>query len=139
PSMRFLEDGRRFIWSSERTGWKNLYLYDLTGKLLCTLTDHPFEVGDIARVDEEASLLYYLAHSGDNPLKLQLHRVRLDGKAGRRLTDPAFHHTIDFAPDGKHFIDVAQTHDSPPITRLMASDGTQVAELAQSDTTKLNQ
>ena len=38
------EDGKRFLWVSERTGWRNLYLYDLSGKLLQTLTKNEFEV-----------------------------------------------------------------------------------------------
>lgn len=136
PPLRFLKDGRRFIWTSERTGWRNFYLYDLSGQLLATLTAHPFEVGDIVHVDETAGLLYYLARSGDNPMKQQLHRVTLDGQGDRRLTDPAFNHTINFAPNGQHFIDVAQTHDTPPVTRLFDADGRTLAELAKSDLTK---
>lgn len=136
PAMQFLKDGRRFIWASERNGWKNLYLYDVSGKLLAPLTIYSnLEVGNIVRVDEEASFLYYTARDGHNPMKLQLHRVGLDGEGDVRLTDPAYHHTIDVAPDGKHFIDIAQTHDQPPVTRLMTKDGTFVAELARSDIT----
>ncbi|MGH9850708.1 MAG: prolyl oligopeptidase family serine peptidase, partial [Blastocatellia bacterium] len=139
PAMQFLKDGKRFIWASERTGWRNFYLYDLSGKLGADLTNHQFEVANIVRVDEEAGMLYYLARSGDNHMKLQLHRVGLDGKGDRRLTDPAFNHAVDVAPDGKHFIDVAQTHNSPPITRLVDADGKIVEELLKSDTTKFDQ
>ena len=139
PTLRFLKDQRRFIWASERTGWRNFYLYDLSGALLATLTAHPFEVADIARVDESAGLLYYLARSGDNPMKLQLHSVTLDGRSHRRLTDPASHHTVDFAPDGQHFIDIAQTHDQPPTTTLRDADGQFVAELARSELSKFKQ
>jgi dipeptidyl-peptidase-4 len=137
PPMRWLQDGKRFIWTSERTGWKNFYRYDLQGTLLARLTDHNFEVGDIVRVDETAGLLYYMAHDGDNPIKLQLHRVGLDGRGDRCLTDRAFYHTINFAPDGKHFVDVAQTHDTPAITRLCDAEGTVVTELARADIKKL--
>jgi dipeptidyl-peptidase 4 len=136
PPHRFLKDGRRFVWASERTGWKNFYLYDLSGALLATLTDHACEGGEIVRVDEPAGRLYYTAHSGDNPMKLQLHCVGLDGRGGRCLTDPAFHHTVDVAPDGRHFLDIAQTHDTPPTTSLRDADGRLVAELATSDLTK---
>jgi dipeptidyl-peptidase-4 len=139
PERRFLKDGKRFIWESERTGWKNYYLYDLTGKLLATLTNHQFETGNVLQVDEAAGLLYYTARSGDNPMKLQLHRVGLDGKGDKRLTDPAFNHTVNLAPDGKHFVDVAQTHNSPPVTRLLDAEGKLVAELGQSDLSKFNQ
>ncbi len=136
PAIRWLKDGRRFIWTSERTGWKNFYLHDVSGRLLATLTDHSFEVANILRVDEDRGLLYYMARSGDNPMKLQLHRVTLEGHGDRRLTDPAFHHTVDVAPDGRHFIDVAETHDTPPATRLLDADGKQVAEVATSDMTR---
>ena len=136
PAIRFLQDGQRFIWTSERTGWANLYLYNLSGQLLANLTHHSFEVGEIGHVDEKAGLVYYTARSGGNPMKLQLHRVGLDGQGNQRLTDPAFHHTIDVAPDGQHLIDVAQTHDCPPVTRLMDAEGKLVTELAHSDMTK---
>jgi dipeptidyl-peptidase-4 len=66
-------------------------------------------------------------------MKLQLRRVGLDGKGDERLTDPAFLHTVNIAPDGKHFIDVAQTHDRAPVTRLMDSEGKEISELANSD------
>jgi dipeptidyl-peptidase-4 len=138
PEMRFLADGKRFIRLSERTGWKNYELYDLNGSLLRTLTDHAYEVAGIVHVDEKAGLLYYMARSGDNFMKVQLHVVRLDGKKDRRLTDPAFHHTITMAPTGKYFVDVAQAHDVPPTTRLMDAAGKLVAELAQSDLTKFD-
>jgi dipeptidyl-peptidase-4 len=130
PDLRFLEDGRRFVWASERTRWRNLYLHDLSGALLQTLTRHAYEVAHVERVDEKAGLVYYMAHSGDNPMKLQLHRVRLDGTEGRRLTDPAYHHGVSIAPDGRHFIDIAQTHDQPPVTRLLNAEGGIIDELA---------
>jgi dipeptidyl-peptidase-4 len=80
-----------------------------------------------------------MAHDGDNPMKMQLHRVGLDGKGDKRLTDPALHHTVTVSPDGKYLVDVAQTHDHPPVTRLMDASGKQIAELATSDTSKFDQ
>lgn len=139
PGIRWLSDNRRFIWTSERSGWSNYYLYDLSGKLIAPLTQHEFEVAGIVRVDEAEQRLWYMARSGDNAMKLQLHRVGLDGKGDARLTDPAFHHTVDLAPDGRHFTDVAQTHDQPPVTRLMDAAGREVAELAQSDLTSFDE
>lgn len=139
PPRRFLKDGQRFIWNSERTGWRNFYLYHLDGRLLATLTQHSFEVANIVQVDEDRSFLYYMARSGDNPMKLQLHRVGLDGRGDVRLTDPTFHHTVSLAPDGGHFIDVIQTHDTPPVTRLVNADGKVIKELAASDMTRFDQ
>ncbi len=134
PPMQWLADGQRFLWISDRNGWKNIYLHHLDGRPPVPLTSHNrCEAGSVARVIEEAGVLYYTARDGDNPLKLQLHRVGLDGQNDQRLTDPAWHHTVEVAPDGRHFIDVAQTHDSAPTTHLRKNDGTLVAELAKSD------
>jgi dipeptidyl-peptidase-4 len=140
PEMRFLKDGKRFIWESQRNGYKNFYLYDLSGKLitpLSTLTAH--EAENIVTVDEPRNFLFYTARDGDNYMKLQLHRVGLDGKGDRRLTDPAFNHTVSASPDAKFFIDIAQSHNTPPVTRLIDSNGLVVSELARSDTTKFDQ
>jgi dipeptidyl-peptidase-4 len=136
PPLTWLQDNRRFIWTSERTGFRNFYLYDLTGKLIAPLTQHPFEVANIVKVDEKAKLLYYMARDGDNVMKMQFHRVGLDGKNDVRLTDPAFNHAVQLSPDGKYFVDVAQTHDIPPTSRLLDAKGKVVAELAASDLTK---
>jgi dipeptidyl-peptidase 4 len=139
PEHRFLKDGRRFVWRSERTGWKNYYLYDLSGKLHTTLTNHQFDAGRISLLDEANNALFYTVRSGDNPNKLQLHRVGLDGKGDKRLTDPALNHTVNVAPDGQYFVDIAQTHAIPPVTRLVSMDGKVIEELAQSDLSKFNQ
>ena len=142
PSLVYLKDNRRFIWASERTGFRNLYLYDLGGKLLAALTNHPFEVANIVKVDEEAGSLYYMARDGANPMMMQLHRVKLDGKKDKRLTDPAFNHAVSpeaVSPDGRYFVDSAQTHDQPPVTRLVDAKGKIVAELAKSDLTKFEE
>ena len=135
PTIQWLEDGKRFIWQSERTGYANYYLYDLSGELLATLTNHPFEVGGIVKVDERAKQLWYYARSGDNYMKLQLHRVGLDGRGDTRLTDPAFNHTVTVSPDGKLFTDVSQTHAIPPVTRLRDARGRERAVVAESNMT----
>lgn len=133
PTMQFLADGKRFLWISERTGYRNLFLYDLSGKLLSTLTQHPFEVATIEQVDEATKTVFYLARDGDSPYKFQLHRVGFDGTGERRLTDPAYTHSVRIAPDGKAFVDVAETHDIAPITRVVGMDGKVIATLGQSD------
>jgi dipeptidyl-peptidase-4 len=137
PTIQWLADNKRFVITSERNGWNNLYLGDVSGRPLTPITNHTtFEVGAITRIDEAKGQLFYTARSGDNFMKMQLHRVGLDGTGGVRLTDPRFNHTISLSPDGQHFVDVYQTHDTPPATRLVDASGNVVAELATSDLTR---
>jgi dipeptidyl-peptidase-4 len=142
--MIWLADGKRFLWTSSRNGFENYYLYDRSGKLLNAITSNQVDLaksdegllqeGDGAyRVDEKAGVLWYTARDGDNYLKVQLHRVGLDGKGDRRITDPAYTHTVNISPDGRYIVDVAQSHDVPPITRLIDSAGRVVAEMARAD------
>ncbi|MFO0815031.1 MAG: DPP IV N-terminal domain-containing protein [Gemmatales bacterium] len=135
PKKRFLKDNNRFIWTTTRNGFKNFQLYDLSGKLHANLTEHQFEVIDtgIVRIDEERGFLYYMARDGENPYKQQLHRVGLDGKGDVRLTDPKYYHSVDIAPDGKHFIDTIQTHARPESARLVNDEGKVLAELTNYD------
>jgi dipeptidyl-peptidase 4 len=138
PEMHYLKDNKRFLWATTRNGWKNYDLYSLegNGKRLAAVTNNEFDASRIVRLDEAAGVLDYSSHDGDNPMKLQVHRVKLDGTGDKRLTDPAFTHTVDFAPDGAHFIDVAQTHDTPPSTRLVDAEGSIIDTLAESDLAK---
>src|SRR5687768_14607655 len=159
PGITWLEDNKRFIWESERNGWNNFYLYDLSGKLITPLTAHTtFEAVSLVKVDEAARVMFYTARDGDNHLKLQLHRVGLDGKGDVRLTDPVFHHTVGscmtppaglppvvgpgtcpISPDNRYFVDVHQTHDTPPATRVVEVNTRKpVALVAESDLTKFN-
>jgi dipeptidyl-peptidase-4 len=135
PQIIWLDD-KRFIWKSERTGFSNYFLYDVSGQLINPITKHAFNSESIVRVDRAGSALYYMARSGDNPYKLQLHRATLDGKSDTRMTDPKYHHTIGLSPDGKHFVDTYETHSTPPVTRVCSASGNEIAELAKSDLTK---
>jgi dipeptidyl-peptidase-4 len=139
PMMIFLKDNNRFIWESERTGFKNYYLYDLSGKLIATLTNHKFEVAGIVKVDEDAETIYYMARDGENHMKLQLHKVGLNGKGDKRLTDPAYNHSVNISPNNKYFVDVAQTHDIAPFTQLVDMKGKVVEVLAKSDLAKFDE
>lgn len=136
PEIKILEEGKQFIWASERSGFNNYYLYDFNGKLITQLTNHPFEVSRMVKVDEKEGVLYYMARSGENHMKMQLHRVGLNGKGEVRLTDPAFNHSVSLSPTNNHFVDVSQTHDIAPFTNLLDRKGTIVAKLAQSDMTE---
>ena len=83
PSDDPLSEGRQAVHlgvAAQRLV-KNFYLYDLSGKLIAPLTTHTtFEADNIVLVDEARNLLFYTARDGDNHMKLQLHRVGLDGK-----------------------------------------------------------
>jgi dipeptidyl-peptidase-4 len=138
PEIRELKDNQHFIWASVRNGYNNYYLYNYNGTLVHTITQHNFEVSKIVKVDEKNKQLYYLARSGENHMKMQLHRVKFNGTKDTRLTDPKFNHSVSLAPNNKHFIDVSQTHNTAPFTNLMNTKGKKISEIAKSDMSEFN-
>lgn len=133
PLLRFLEDGQRFIWETERTGWRQFELRQLDGSLLHPLSPvEPYPVEAIVQLDEPAGLLYYSAYSDSNPLNAHLHRVRLDGTQPSRLTGKPLHHSaFHIAPDNRWFIATYEAIDTPPVTALFNDRGEEVLELAR--------
>ena len=139
PEIYKLEDKQHFIWASERNGFKNYYLYNFNGKLVNKLTNHNFEVRRIVEVDEAKKLVYYMAASGDNHMKMQLHRVKLDGSKDVQLTNPAYNHNVILSPTGKHFVDIAQTHNTPPFMNLVSEKGKVLSEIVKTDLSKFKE
>lgn len=132
PMMRFLRDGRRFIWESETTGWRQYELRHLNGSPICVLTRGEYPASGIVQVDEDREWLYYTAASDEHPLCEQLHRMRLDGTGQKRLTRLPFHHSsFNLSPDGNFFTVQYENVETPPSTALYSTEGELVSVLAE--------
>jgi dipeptidyl-peptidase 4 len=124
--LRFLRDGKRFVWSSERTGYRHLCLYDLAGKQIAQLTSGDWEVTALARVDEDAGTVYFTA-TEKSPLERHLYRVGLDGKGFAQLTKEAGTHDINMATSGRAYVDTFSDVNHPPRQDLYRADGAKIA------------
>jgi dipeptidyl-peptidase 4 len=124
--LHFFKDGKRFVWSSERTGYRHIYLYDLDGKQLAQLTKGDWEVSAVQRVDEAKGLVYFTA-TEKSPLERHLYRVALDGSGFTRITKSDGTHAVNFSPDASSFIDTYSNSMTPPRQDLLRADGSLVA------------
>lgn len=138
PTMQFLSDGERFIWETERNGFKHFELRNLAGELLNPLSkveSYPCE--DIVITDEKAGYFYYTAYSSDHPLNQHLHRVKLDGSDHRVLTSKPFNHTgFHISPAHNYFVAEFQAIDTPPSFSLHDDQGKELTVLAEADWSK---
>ncbi len=139
PYLRFLSDGVRFIWESEKTGWRHYELRHLDGHLVAPLSSGSFPDGRVQRVDEESGLLYYMASGGEHPLHQHLYRVGLDGVGQERLTSEPANHTVWLSPDAKWFVATAETTQTPPVTAIYSTEGERVATLAEPVTSGMSE
>jgi dipeptidyl-peptidase-4 len=139
PEMRFLRDGKRFIWETERSGFKHYQLRDVDGTHIADLTRGERPVNDIEHVDEAAGVLFYTAFTDANPLNVQLHRVNLDGRNDTQLTGNGSTHSVNVSQDGRWFVSRFETIDRPPTTALYDTWGRKVMTLAESDDSKFRE
>lgn len=132
-NFKLLPSRHQFLWTSERSGFRHLYLYSETGKQIAQLTSGDWEVRGIAAVDETKGLVYYLS-AEDSPLETQLYSVTLDSGKPTRITQPGFDHDIGIEPKGQLFIDEASNLTSPPETVLRECDGKSLQVLKPRET-----
>jgi len=123
--LYFFQDDKRFLWSSERSGFRHLYLYDISGKLLKQLTKGEWEATSVAGVDEKNGYVYFPA-TEKNPLERHFYRVSLDGTGMTRLTKEDGSHSISLSPDATHYIDTYSNVMTPARQDLHSTDGTRV-------------
>ncbi len=79
----WLDDGERFVWISERDGWRHAYLVSRDGQESKLLTPGDFDAISIDLVDEEGGWLYFIA-SPEAPGERYLFRATLDGSSKPR-------------------------------------------------------
>lgn len=139
-TLRFLKDGKRFIWASERDGHQHLYLYETSGRLSNRLTQGEFMVvsgvlatlnNGLAGVDERSGWVYFIS----NQVALQerhLFRVRLDGTKMEQLSRGDGIHYARFSPSMKYFFEYFSRSAEPASLYLCRADGQRIATMAES-------
>lgn len=131
----FLKDNQRFLWTSERSGWREIYLYDLTGKLLKQLTNAKLPVRSIQGVDEARGWVYFGGFEA-NGTESHFYKVRLDGNGFARMTREPGSHNVSFSPGFDYYTDAFSSFDQPMKSTLYQADGKEVKVLATSVPTK---
>jgi len=134
--LHFFKDGKRFLWSSERTGYRHLYLYAFTGKQLAQLTSGNWEVSRVSAVDEAKGVVYFTS-TQKSVLERHLYRVSVDGSGMTRLTKEDGMHAIQFSPDAAAYLDTSSTSAAPPRQDLYHADGSKSAILNENKVPEL--
>ena len=98
----WINNGKEFLWASEKDGWRHLYRVGLDGseKLL---TKGNFDITSISGTDETNGWVYFIA-SPDTATQRYLYRTKLDGTGSAERVTPTGlpgTHSYSFSPDGK--------------------------------------
>lgn len=135
-----VNNGKELVQWSERDGWAHLYLYDDKGNLKRRLTEGPWHVHEILKIDEPARRVYFTAMGGDpkeHPYYQNFYSVSLDGGAPKRLTKGEFFHEPSIDDDARFFVNNFSRVDTIPEAALYSVDGRKVLDLERADFSQL--
>ncbi len=106
-----------FVWGSERTGFRHLYLCDGAGTVVRALTQGEWMVDSLEGVDEETGVAYFCA-TRDGVTERHLYAVPLGGGEPRRVTvEPGTHHVV-VDRRCRRFVDVHSAAKCQPTVTL---------------------
>ncbi|MEE4639488.1 MAG: S9 family peptidase [Wenzhouxiangella sp.] len=131
--LRFLQQLPAFIWSSERDGFRHLYLYGLDGQLIRRLTAGAWSVDGLTAVDEELGLVYFTG-AEVSPEEKHLYRQSLLTQAPENVTRisrrPGWHEVaMDRA--ARVYVDTYSSANQPPQLSLHSADGERLSWLVE--------
>ena len=138
----YTKDGESLIWSSERDGWRHLYLIDaVNGMVKRQLTKGEWVVREVIEINEAENYLLFSANGknrGEDPYNIHYYRMKMDGSGLTVLTPENANHRVTFSPDKRYFTDIYSRPDMEPISVLRsAKDGSVLMELGKADISEL--
>ncbi len=95
--LTFLNDGKHFIWVSDKGGFYQAFLYDMMGKRINGITQANYDLSDIYGYDENTKTLYYQIIA-PTPMQREVYKVSLDGKKPVKLSIKDGSNSAQFSP-----------------------------------------
>jgi len=109
--LTFLKNNK-FIWTSEKSGWNHIYLYDENGKNEQQITSGSWEVASYYGFDENRGVLFYNS-TQNGSINRDVYSVSLKGKKTKRLTLKTGFNNASFSKDFSYFINTYSSATIP--------------------------
>jgi dipeptidyl-peptidase-4 len=118
--LHWVEDGRTFLWLSERGGWRQVWAVPTDGTAPRCLTPGAYDVIDLLAVEEIADALW-IAAAPDDPTQRLLFRAPLSGGAAQRITPEGATgwHEYSFAPGCRYAVHTRSAFGEPPQVEVL--------------------
>ncbi len=127
--LNFLDGGELFIWTSERSGFNHIYLYQKNGTLVRQLTAGDWAVaqsnhsgGGVRAVDETGAYVWFAGFK-ETATEKHLYRVPLAGGEVQQMTAPGGWYEASVSMDGSFYVENGQGPLRPPYTAIRSASG----------------
>lgn len=118
----WLNQGKEFLWASEKDGWRHLYRVSRDGKKETLITRGNFDIINIAGINEKAGVIYFTA-SPENATQSYLYKTRLDGKGPLQRVSPPNQvgtHSYDMGPGALYAVHNFSNHYTQPVREVIS-------------------
>ncbi len=120
----------RFVWHSERDGYKHLYLYNTDGKFIKQLTKGDWAIRNLIGTDKSAKYIYFTA-TKDSPIDNNLYKVSMKSGKITRLTKAEGYHNVSLNGNKSYFIDNYSSLKNPRTIEISSTKGKKIKSLLQ--------
>jgi dipeptidyl-peptidase 4 len=114
----WVNQGKDFLWISEKDGWRHIYKISRDGKTTTLLTKGNYDIGVMKAVDEANNYIYFTA-SPNNATQLYLYRVKINNSKDEPelVTNAKLKgtHEYDMSPNGKIAFHSFSNNNTPSV------------------------
>lgn len=96
--ITYLKDKAHFVFSSEKSGYKHLYLGEIATGKLTPITQGNWEVADVYGVDEVNQVIYY-SSAEISPIQREVYKIKMDGTGKQMLSVKGGMNSANFSSD----------------------------------------
>lgn len=111
-NLTFLDNGREFIWTSEKDGYNHIYLYGMNGKQKAAITKGDYDVTNFYGVDQKNKKIYYQA-ADKSPMERSIYEVDYKGRNKRAISNKSGTSSAQFSSTFDYYTLTHSTINTP--------------------------
>lgn len=134
-NLNFLEDGKTFLWMSDKDGFRHIYKYDMNGKEIAQLTNGNFDVTAIYGIDQKRAQIYYQTAEKSAAAR-EIRAIGLNGKGLRTLAAQVGVNDAQFSSSFDYFVLNNSTFNSPATYTVCDNNGKPQRVIEENKATK---
>ena len=126
-NLLFLNDGKSFITTSEKDGYKHIYRVDFSGKME-QITQGAWDVIEVKGYNPTSDNIYFTS-SENGATQRDLFFVNLKSKTKERLSQKSGSTDASFSKGMKYYLQTWSDANTPPVYSLHRANGEQIQVL----------
>lgn len=96
--ITYLKDNKHFIFASEKSGFKHLYMGNIASGNLTPITQGNWEVADVYGIDEKNKVIYF-SSTEISPIQREVYQVNFDGSNKVMISQKGGMNSANFSSD----------------------------------------